>query len=410
MRIKSGIGIFLLAIVLLAISCGTTTPPTTTAPPLLAPELNSPANGTTGASITPRLEWHESAGATSYGLQVSTDLAFITTVIEQTGIAGLYYDIPGSLSYGTTYFWRANASNAEGTSDWSSPWSFTTEAEPPPPPPSEVIRLYYYGIIGGGPDVEPLTILGPHNIYSATSTDGIHFTEDPGIRFSYDTQGAFGPGLGVTDPDVVNLNDGSWLMFLSVGTHLLRATSPTSDGTFTLDGSFSWDRGGVPGSYNFNGTVMTFVCYNGGINVAIYDQTTGTLTHSGVALNAPASGMIADPSVIQVEGQYLMFYKYCPPNGTLSEHEIYLATSSDGITWTQHSQNRFVGMGSVPGAVYYNGVIYVYFCGFVPGAPVGDLGVAISQDNGATFTFSTIIIQGRTAEATVDPAAIVTSP
>jgi hypothetical protein len=408
MRIKSGIGILLLTIVLLAISCGSTTAPPT------APVLNAPANGATEVSVTPRLEWHESSGATTYGLQVSTTPDFATLLVNQTGIASLYYDIPSELSYNTTYYWRANASNADGTSGWSSPWSFTTEAVP-----SEVIRLYYYSfnVTDGCPTCEPVPIPGSLKICRATSTDGIHFTNDSGVRFSYDAEGEFGPGAGITDPDVVRLNDSSWLMFVSVGTHLLKATSPTSDGTFTLDELFHWNQGGVPGCYNFNGTVRIFMCYQGGINVAIYDQETGTLQPSGVALNAPPDGgMLCDASVIKVDDQYLMFYKYCPPNGDFPQHEIYLATSSDGITWTQHSQNRFIGMGSVPGAVYYNGVIYVYFCGVPPpNAPPADFAVAISHDKGKTFTFSfsTVIIEGKegkTGIGTADPAAIVVSP
>jgi hypothetical protein len=390
-------------IALLAISCGATTSPT--ALPPSAPVLSSPANGATEVSITPRLEWHESSGAASYSLQVSTTPDFTTLLVNQTGITNLYCDIPGELSYNTLYYWQANASSADGTSDWSNQRTFTTEAAPTLA--SEVIRLYYYGTTGSiGTD--PAKTPGPHNIYSATSTDGTNFTEDAGIRFSYDS----GEEFGITDADVVNLNDGSWLMFLSLGTRLLKATSPTSTGTFTLDESFSWNRGGVPGSYNFNGTVMTFVCYQGGINVAIYDQGTGTLKHNGVALNAPPSGgLVADPSVIEIDNQYLMFYKYAASGGAPpDEHEIYLATSTDGITWTQHNQNRFIGMGSVPGAVYYNGVIYVYFCGLPPGAPPRDLGVAISQDKGNSFTSSTIIIQGKAAIGAVDPAAIVTSP
>ena len=277
---------------------------------------------------------------------------------------------------------------------------------PPPADTGDVIRLYYYGPSALG--VDPAKVPGPHNIYSATSNDGINFREDLGVRFSYDT----GAEFGITDSDVICLNDGSWLMFLSLGTQLLKATSPTSSGTFTLDNSFNWVRGGVPGSYNFNGTVRTFVCYQGGIHMATYDQNNGTLNYTGVALNPPSSGMIADPSVIKVGNEYFMFYKYAsshtaPPG----EHEIYLATSADGITWSQHAQNKFICKGSVPGAVYYNGTIYVYYCGLAhkPGAPPVDMGVAISQDNGVTFTTSTITIQGRTAAGTVDPAAVVVS-
>jgi len=392
----------LLTLALLATGCGETTPPPPATPSV--PVLSSPADGTTGVSILPRLEWQESVEATAYGLQLSLNPDFTPLVINKVTITSLYYDANPALSYDTTYYWRVNASNAEGTSEWSSPRSFTTEAETSPS--GEVIRLYYYGFSGGA-GTDPATLSGPHNIYSAISTEGIYFTEEPGVRFSYDTEGEFGP-YGITDADVVELNDGSWLMFLSLGTNLLKATSPAADGAFTLDESFGWNQGGVPGSYNFDGTVRTFVCYEGGIKVATYDQTTGTLQNSGVALNAPPEGLVADPSVIKVDDQYLMFYKYCPPNGTFREHEIYLATSEDGISWTQHSQNRFIGMGSVPGAVYYDGVIYVYFCGLPPGSTQGDLGMAISRDKGESFSFSTITIEGKAGDSVVDPAAIVT--
>jgi len=287
----------------------------------------------------------------------------------------------------------------------------SAENQPPekelPSAGSEVIRLYYYGSSALG--VDPAGLPGAHCIYSATSSDGTSFTEDPGIRFSYDT----GAEFGITDPDIIRLNDGSWLMFLSLGTQLLKATSPSTLDTFTLDDSFNWFQGGVSGSYGFNGTIRTFVCYQGGINMAAYDQDNGTLKYSSVALEPPASGLIADPTVIQVGDKYLMFYKYAASPATPpSEHEVYLATSADGTDWSQHPQNRFICKGSVPGAVYYNGVIYVYYCGVVPtpGAPPSDLGVAISRDNGATFTTSTIRIQGRTAAGVVDPAAVIVSP
>jgi hypothetical protein len=256
--------------------------------------------------------------------------------------------------------------------------------------------------------MDPAMVPGTHCIYSATSSDGLNFKEDPGVRFSYDTKTTF----GITDPDVVHLNDGSWLMFTSLGENLVKAVSPTSSGMFTSDETFSWNRGGVPGSYNFDGVVRTFVCYQGGIHMATYDQKNSTMNYGGVALNPPASGIIADPSVTRVGKEYLMFYKYAAsPSTPPTEHEIYLATSADGIKWSQHAENRFICKGSVPGAAYYNGAIYVYYCGlpFGPGVPKADMGVAISRDNGVTFTFSTIMISGRVSAGAVDPSAVVVS-
>lgn len=284
----------------------------------------------------------------------------------------------------------------------------TTTSTPVPTFSSDkVIRLYYYGPSTLGMD--PAAIPGTHCIYSATSSDGINFKEDSGVRFSYDTNATF----GITDPDIVRLNDGSWLMFTSLGTNLVKAVSFTSSGIFSNDKIFSWNRGGVSGSYNFDGVVRTFVCYQGGIHMATYDQKDGVLNYSGIALNPPISGIIADPSVIQIGKMYLMFYKYAAsPSVPPTEHEIYLAISTDGVKWSQHTDNKFVGKGSVPGAIYYNGVIYVYYCGLKPGGggPKADMGVAISRDDGATFSFSTITITGKASMGAVDPSAVVVSP
>jgi len=70
----------------------------------------------------------------------------------------------------------------------------------PAPVGDEVIRLYYYGPSKLG--VNPEEIPGAHNIYSASSSDGINFKEDQGVRFSYDS----GILSGITDPDVVRFS------------------------------------------------------------------------------------------------------------------------------------------------------------------------------------------------------------
>ncbi|MBA7680727.1 hypothetical protein ES703_89048 [subsurface metagenome] len=65
----------------------------------------------------------------------------------------------------------------------------TPKPTPTPAPTTaddKVIRLYYYGSSALGTD--PAALPGVHHIYSATSSDGINFTEDPGVRFSHDTK------------------------------------------------------------------------------------------------------------------------------------------------------------------------------------------------------------------------------
>jgi hypothetical protein len=98
----------------------------------LPPELFSPSNGATGQSLSPTLIWATSNLATSYRLQVSTGSTFASTIFNDSTITTNSKQI-GSLSYSTTYYWRVNAKNSSGTSQYSSIWYFTTQAAPPPP-------------------------------------------------------------------------------------------------------------------------------------------------------------------------------------------------------------------------------------------------------------------------------------
>ncbi len=98
-------------------------------PAIQAPNLQSPSNGATGQSLTPTLDWSNVTGSTSYGVQISTDGNFTTTLVDQTNITNSEYTVSnGVLQENTTYFWRANATDGNDTSPWSSAYSFTTTA------------------------------------------------------------------------------------------------------------------------------------------------------------------------------------------------------------------------------------------------------------------------------------------
>ena len=103
----------------------TTAPPPPPAPPVLA----TPANGATGVSTSPTLTWNASTGAASYHVQVSSNSGFTSTIVDQSGITTTSLAI-SSLVANTTYFWHVNATNAGGTSAYSTPFSFTTAALP----------------------------------------------------------------------------------------------------------------------------------------------------------------------------------------------------------------------------------------------------------------------------------------
>jgi hypothetical protein len=97
-----------------------------------APPLASPTNGSGGQPLSLLLSWGGVAAASSYEVEISSSKAFGTTLFDQSGGA-LTSVLPGGLATGTTYYWRANASNAGGTT-WAGVWSFTTIVAPPAPP------------------------------------------------------------------------------------------------------------------------------------------------------------------------------------------------------------------------------------------------------------------------------------
>jgi aqualysin 1 len=109
-------------------------------PPPAAPTLASPANGMTGVAIPAALSWNASADAASYRVQVSTSSSFTTLTYDQSNITGTSTSV-ANLVAGTVYFWRVNATNANGTSAFSAVWSFTTAGSAPPPstPPVPVL-------------------------------------------------------------------------------------------------------------------------------------------------------------------------------------------------------------------------------------------------------------------------------
>lgn len=91
--------------------------------------LSSPANGATGVSTTPTLSWNDSSGEANYRVQVSTDPAFGSFVVNDGAVAAntTGYTVAPALANGTTYYWRVIAETPlSSVTAGNAPFSFVT--------------------------------------------------------------------------------------------------------------------------------------------------------------------------------------------------------------------------------------------------------------------------------------------
>lgn len=98
------------------------------------PVLLSPVIGSESVSTFPVIRWDVSTRAESYRLQVARDNMFSTVVFDQSDIDSTQYTFVEELIEFTRYYWRVNAKNIGGISEWSAISHFTTDQAVPAAP------------------------------------------------------------------------------------------------------------------------------------------------------------------------------------------------------------------------------------------------------------------------------------
>ncbi len=95
------------------------------------PGLIAPPDNGSHQPLSVTLQWSPASSATSYGVQLSTDSTFTGGfVFNLASVADTFTTVTG-LAQLTPYYWRVNAGNIGGISNWSEPWAFTTELRVP---------------------------------------------------------------------------------------------------------------------------------------------------------------------------------------------------------------------------------------------------------------------------------------
>jgi hypothetical protein len=93
-----------------------------------APTLSAPADGSTGALLTPTFTWSAVAGATSYEIQVATDPSFNTIVASASGLVGTSWTPGAPLASAQAHYWRVRAVNSCGAGPYAPLAAFMTVA------------------------------------------------------------------------------------------------------------------------------------------------------------------------------------------------------------------------------------------------------------------------------------------
>jgi uncharacterized protein YjdB len=90
------------------------------------PTLLNPSNGAKETSTTPSLQWNAVTGAKTYRVQISRESNFATLILDNAALTTNSIQVNNLLA-GVTYYWRVQASNEAGNSNFSATWAFSTK-------------------------------------------------------------------------------------------------------------------------------------------------------------------------------------------------------------------------------------------------------------------------------------------
>jgi hypothetical protein len=89
------------------------------------PSLGSPSDNAADQPASLQLVWNNVAGAIKYHVQLATDNAFSGIIVDDSMLTSTSRSV-GSLSPGTSYYWRVGAINTGGAGAWSANWKFVS--------------------------------------------------------------------------------------------------------------------------------------------------------------------------------------------------------------------------------------------------------------------------------------------
>lgn len=200
------------------------------------------------------------------------------------------------------------------------------------------------------------------------------------------------------DTSSIQLRDGRWRMFLFAGDAIRSAVSP--DGLrFSMESGSRLPQGlGMPRVMRLDdGRFRIYFITQGGIGSAISGDEGVTFTvESGMRITGSAVGVsrLSGAGIARVrDGRLRMYFSDLPAPGSPVPHQIFSATSSDGLSWNPDAGVRIgagatlSGSGQHPSAISNSdGSVSIFYGRTIPS--IGTMWSATSAD-GLTFTSET---------------------
>ncbi len=269
--------------------------------PTTAPSLVSPEDGTAIDVLTPTFNWSDVAGAESYTVEVATDNNFTNIVRTKSSINNIVtLSEDEKLSYGTRYYWRVRGTNAAGSGDWSSTWSFTAKLAAP--------KVTSFQIAAGAAYTKSttveLTITAQNKVEISFSSDGVVWGEWESFQASKSY--ALSTGDGSKNVYVRVRDNASDVSQTVVGSITLDQTPPSTDK----------DLSGDLGAEGYKGSVV--------VTLASTDETSGV--ESTKYRVDGGEWRTGETFVISEEGEHIVEYYSTDAAGNTEESTTFEVT------------------------------------------------------------------------------------
>ncbi|MHC4739510.1 MAG: LamG-like jellyroll fold domain-containing protein [Planctomycetota bacterium] len=311
----------------------------------------SPADTATSVSTTADLSWTAGSGATSHDVYFGTS----SPGTFQGNQTAMTFDT-GTMSNSTTYYWRIDEVNAQGTTT-GNVWSFTTEAVPSPPgQASNPNPANSATDIAVTADLSWTTGSGAasHDVYFGTSSPGAF--QGNQTADTYDTGTMSNNTTYYWRIDEVNsagTTTGNLWSFTTIVAPPAQATSPSPADSATgvsTTADLSWTTGSgatshdvyfgtsSPGSFQGNQTANTFDTGTMDNDTTYYwrideinagGTTTGSVWSFTTIVAAPSQASSPSPADSATGVSITADLSWTAASGATS-HDVYFGTSSPG--------------------------------------------------------------------------------